>query len=200
MSSPGELPNNAAEECTVTFDQVADFVRHLAHDIRNGLGAIDLQAAYLTELIEDEELAGEAKKVRSLITQSAAFLQRVSALFRAPQPSPIRCEAGIFFEDFRDRLERVLPENAPTIAWHVELGEETVLVDLELMFTALAEFIGNAAHFYEQGCIHARVRVEGGAVVFELREAKSAVPSPPETWGTTPFVSSRRGGYGLGLF
>lgn len=201
MAAPGEFPPGSGEERAVTFDQVADFVRHLSHDLRNGLGAIDLQAAYLTELIADEEQEGEAKKLRALIAQSAAFLQRVTALFRAPQPGPIHCEARIFFEDFRDRLPRVLPESAPPVAWHVELGEEMILVDLELMFPALAEFIGNAAHFQEQGQeIEARVHAEGGQVVFELREGKTAVPSPPETWGATPFASSRRGGYGLGLF
>ena len=37
-------------------------------------------------------------------------------------------------------------------------------------------------------------------IVLELREEKSAIPAPPETWGLEPLVSTRRGGYGMGLF
>jgi nitrogen-specific signal transduction histidine kinase len=33
-----------------------------------------------------------------------------------------------------------------------------------------------------------------------LREGKSAVPSLPESWGVEPLISTRRGGFGMGLF
>ena len=41
--------------------------------------------------------------------------------------------------------------------------------------------------------------LSGDRVAFELREPKSA-PVDPSAWGRTPFVSTRRGAYGLGLW
>jgi nitrogen-specific signal transduction histidine kinase len=37
-------------------------------------------------------------------------------------------------------------------------------------------------------------------LVVELIEPKSSVPSAPETWGLEPLVSTRRSGFGMGLF
>jgi len=41
---------------------------------------------------------------------------------------------------------------------------------------------------------------EGKMLVVELIEPKSSVPSAPETWGLEPLVSTRRSGFGMGLF
>ena len=41
--------------------------------------------------------------------------------------------------------------------------------------------------------------LSGDQVAFELREPKSA-PVDPSAWGRAPFVSTRRGAYGLGLW
>ena len=37
------------------FDRVAGLVRHLTHDIRNGLNTLDLQASFLQEIVTDPE-------------------------------------------------------------------------------------------------------------------------------------------------
>ena len=48
--------------------------------------------------------------------------------------------------------------------------------------------------------MEARVRARDKHLAMELLESKSSVPSPPETWGLEPLVSTRRGGFGMGLF
>ncbi len=48
--------------------------------------------------------------------------------------------------------------------------------------------------------LQARVRCEDGYFVFELREKRATIDAPVETWGCTPLVTTRRGGFGLGLF
>jgi nitrogen fixation/metabolism regulation signal transduction histidine kinase len=114
---------------------------------------------------------------------------------------PVTYSAKIFAEDFRTRLSNVLPDQASQIAWKETLGGESVTLDIELIFRAFSEFFKNAFHFREKGReIAARIFAEGGRLVFELREGKTALPSPPETWGTEPLVGTRRGGFGMGLY
>jgi nitrogen-specific signal transduction histidine kinase len=198
-------PSNAAastEGVMVPFERVTGLVRHLTHEIRNGLNTIDLQAAFLQELVPaDGEAAPEIKRVRTMITSTAKMLQAFSATFSVAEPHPVTYSAKMLVEDFRARLDKLLPDKAPQIEWTIELGEETISVDLEMIFRAFMEVFKNAAHFYEKDQpISTRVFAKGGRLILELSEGKSAVPSPPESWGSEPLVSTRRGGFGMGLF
>lgn len=196
-------PEPAAEDAVpVPFERVAGFVRLLTHDIRNGLNTLDLQTAYVQELLPaDAEAAAELQRLRALIVSTAKNLQTLSATFWVAEPRLVTYAAKMFLEDFRARLAHLLPEPHPEIAWTVALGEEAIAIDLELMTRALSELFQNAAHFHEKGrAVSARAAAQGGRFIFELREGKSAVPAPPETWGREPLVSTRRSGYGMGLF
>jgi signal transduction histidine kinase len=188
-------------EVMVPFDRVIGLVRHLTHDIRNGLNTLDLQAALLQELVSDPEASPEVKRLRGMITTTAKTLQGFSASFWPGEMHPVTYSAKIFTEDFRSRLGSVLTGQASDIAWTEKLGDESVTLDIELIFRAFSEFFKNAFHFREKGReIAARIFAEGGRLVFELREGKSSLPSPPETWGREPLVGTRRGGFGMGLY
>ena len=183
------------------FDRVAGLVRHLTHDIRNGLNTLDLQASFLQEIVTDPEASPEVKRIRSMISSTAKTLQAFSATFWLSEAHPIAYSAKIFAEDFQSRLSSVLPEQAADITWTEALDDSSIEIDIEMIFRAFSEFFKNAFHFREKGRpISARISSEGGRFVLELREGKSAVPSPPETWGCEPLVSTRRGGFGMGLF
>ena len=67
-----------------------------------------------------------------------------------------------------------------------------------MMATGFHELLANAAHFPEGGTATASARREGEEIIFELREPKAG-PLDPSTWGE-PFSTTRRGGYGLGLW
>ncbi len=189
------------EEVQVPLGLVAKFVRQLSHDERNNLGSIDLQAAYLAEIVEDPEIASELKKLRGMVASAAKMLQGVSANFWLPRLNLVPLDAAIFLEDFRDRLRKLFPEAAAEIQWTVELEGEEIAVDLELIFIALSEICRNAFHFQDTTePVAIRVAIESGRWIFEVKEKRAAVETPPETWGLTPLVSTRRGGYGLGLF
>ena len=194
-----------AAELTVPFERVATMVSQLTHDVRNGFNAMELQAAYVADLLTDPEDAAEAapelKRLRGIIADHANTLRRFSARFRIQQPARVRYPAKNFIEDFRQRLARVQPDFAPEVTWHEELADEAVAVDPEMIFAALGEFFQNAAHFQEAGApVTAWAGVEAGRFCLELRERKTAVPAEPATWGVEPLVSTRDGGYGLGIF
>jgi len=193
---------SGTDDPKVPFGRVAGLVRHLAHDFRNGLNSLDLQTAFLQELVTaDSEAMPEIKRLRAMITTTAKTLQALSGNFWLPEAQLVTYTAKILVEDLRSRLKTVIPEGAAEIEWTEKLGDEEIAVDLEMMFRAFREFFKNAIHFREAGRpIAACAAVKDGQFVLELREEKSAIPSPPETWGVEPLVSTRRGGYGMGLF
>jgi len=201
MANPSPDGPKEHDNVAVPFDRIAGMIRHLTHDIRNGLNTLDLQAAFLQELVTDPETVPEVKRIRSMITTTAKSLQSFSATFWLADAHPVTYSAKIFVEDFRSRLASVLPEGATPIPWKEALGEESITVDIELIFRAFSECFKNAFHFREKGGeITARVFSEKGRFVLEIKEAKSALPSPPDSWGREPLVSTRRGGFGMGLF
>lgn len=201
MPSPAEK-GPGKEEPEVPFGRVAGLVRHLAHDFRNGLNSLDLQTAFLQELVTaDSEAMPEIKRLRAMIATTAKSLQALSGNFWLPEAQFVTYTAKILVEDVRARLATVLPDGVSEIQWTEELGDEEIPVDLEMIFRAFSEFFKNAIHFREAGrAIAACAAVKDGQFVLELREEKSAIPSPPESWGVEPLVSTRRGGYGMGLF
>ena len=74
-------------------------------------------------------------------------------------------------------------------------------MDYTLLMGALMELTRNAIYFREgDNAIHITAWNEKGNVVFEVRQARSRPAAPADQWGREPLVSSRRGGYGLGLF
>ncbi len=185
----------------VPFKRVGDFIRQVTHDVRNSLNALDLQTAYVQEIALDAEVREELKRMRSQIQHAARAMHALSANFRTTPPAQIAYAAGIFVEDLRDRLARQFPEKMGPVEWAVQVGEESVNVDIELIFAVFTEVFENTFQFAEAGGnIAVAVFVRDGHFVLEVRETKKAVPADPATWGVEPFVSTRRGNYGLGLY
>src|SRR6186997_3254043 len=104
-SSPASL-----EEVMVPFDRVAGMVRHLTHDIRNGLNTLDLQTAFLQELVTDAEASPEVKRLRAMITTTAKSLQAFSTTFWLTEAHPVTYSAKILVEDFQNRIGSVVPD------------------------------------------------------------------------------------------
>jgi len=194
-------PVSAPPELEIPFSRVAAFIRQITHDIRNNLNAMDLQAAFAAELITDKEAAEEVRRIRQQVQQATRQLQALSSNFQAGKPSPVNYAGKIFMEDLRDRLMRMFPDDTADVTWTDSLGDEEISVDIEMVFNAIAEVFRNAIQFRDPGTqITVEARREGDKVVVEVRQKKESVPSDPATWGSAPFVSTRRGGYGLGLF
>jgi signal transduction histidine kinase len=200
MSKPAPT-TPTTDDVSVPFPRVVGLVRQLTHDVRNGLNNVDLQAAYLQEIVTDPQIAPEVKRLRGMVTAAAKMLQSLSARFWLAEPHFVTYSAEIAIEDFRTRLARLLPEEAPQIQWTVKLGKESIAVDLEMLFRSFVEFIRNAFDFREgQRPIQVDISAGKGKFVVELIEGKSSVPSAPDSWGREPLVSTRRSGFGMGLF
>jgi len=199
-----ETSSSQLSDSLVPFERVAKFIRQLTHDVRNGLSAIDLEAAFIAELVEDPETADEVKKLRSMVSNTAKMLKEVSQFFQPVTVHLMPWQAGTFFEELQARIRKAFPEEAGSIQMTSALGDESVNIDLDQIITAAIQVVRNAVQFRKDFLqLTILARSDGTNVVIEFTEVKS--PSfkthiPPEEWGCDPLVTTRPGGYGLGLF
>jgi hypothetical protein len=180
----------------VNWSHIAGFVRQHTHDLRNELNGLDLEAALLADIVTDAEALEGVARMRAEIRKVASDLRALSAKFADPHASPVRLAAQDLFLIWQDQLQE-LPDK-PKITRKSELGSEAVNVDPSAVATALREVLANAQSFGTGAEIRAGARASNGEVLFELREPKVATVDPAR-WGATPFISTRRGRYGLGL-
>ncbi|HBJ82874.1 MAG TPA: hypothetical protein DDZ88_03160 [Verrucomicrobiales bacterium] len=180
----------------IPWKRIADFVRQHTHDVRNGLNSLDLETALLNELVADGEAAASVGRIRKQLRSLALQLRALSALFQEPQPVAAPIAARVLLQIWREKHAGL--QDLLEVRWVDELGEERVSVDVEMMASVFHELLANAAEFSTGGPVTITARAKGGEVIFELREPKKEALDT-SAWGQ-PFFSTRRGGYGLGLW
>ena len=183
-------------ESEIPWARFAAFVRQHTHDVRNGLNSLDLETALLRELVVEGEGRDCVERLREQVRAIGVQMRELSMLFQDPKPNSAPLAARDLFLIWKEQ-HAGLP-NLIEVQWVDELGAEKVDVDAGMMATVFRELLANAAAFSEGGTTTASARREGDALIFELREPKNGVLDP-SAWGT-PLATTRRGGYGLGLW
>lgn len=181
----------------ITWPRVAGFVRQLTHDVRNHLNGLDLETALLNELVTDGEAKESVDRLRRLIRQTASELRSLSGKFAQPSFAVGEVAAKELFLIWQDQVNGLNP--APNIKWSEAVGSARVKTDIDVLARAFRELMSNAASFGTGDPIIAEAEVASGQLVFKLTEP-AKLPLDPSSWGKTPLVSTRRGGYGLGLW
>src|SRR2546429_2984439 len=100
------MPDEASQggqDCIPWSDTVR-FIRQLGHDLRNDLNAIELQSAYIGELEKNEEVLGEIKRLREMVSGMASTLQQLSQAVGDVRPTLISYRATDFMEDLRRKI------------------------------------------------------------------------------------------------
>lgn len=185
-----------ATEPDIPLGRVAAFVREHTHDVRNSLNSLALEAAMLEEFVTGEEGSASLQRMRRQLRALAEELHSLSTIFQDPRPlaAPIAArELLLIWQEKHAGLSA-----APEVQWRDELGEEIVNADVEMIATVFRELLINAMAFSPGEKFTATARVLDGKVIFELREPKKVAPDQ-RLWGE-PFSTTRRGGYGLGLW
>lgn len=180
----------------LTWAAVAGFVRQHTHDVRNHLNSLDLEAALLSDLVGEDEARESVVRLRRQIREAAASLRALSAKFSDAPPGDVLMAATDIFEIWK---EQHASGDFPEVQWENRLGSETVSVDPDAIAAIFRELLQNAKQFGSTPPLMARAEVLQGDAVYTLEEGKSAEVNPAG-WGRVPFRSTRRGGYGLGLW
>lgn len=188
-------------EPNIGWNELTKFVGQLNHDLRNHLNAIELQAAFLSEIAAEPEAKSEIGRLREMTGEMNAHLQRLSAALGRTRPTTMRYLAAEFVEDLRAKLGLEQPELAAQVEWKTSLGEEALEIDPHLLQEAFLELLTNAStHGRGEGALVFEARAEGAAVEFILHEPKAKFDGTTENWGGRPLGRVRSGHYGLGLF
>lgn len=188
------------DSASIPWSNVVRFVRQLSHDLRNHLNAAELQAVYLNELAEGDEMKAEIKRLREMIGQLGTALQKLSADLAQVKVNPISYGAADFVEDMRKKVAQDFSEQSGAVQWDVKLKDEKIKVDPQLLQQAVLELFGNAfQHPPKPSAVKARARVENGLLVFSVEEEKPQLDLQTEAWGREPLGKANQGHYGLGL-
>src|SRR5882724_3327279 len=193
------VPENKSDSLSVPWIDAVRFVHQLSHDLRNHLNAIELQSAYISELDGSEELKGEIKRLREMISRFSAVLQKLTGLGEV-KPNLLSYRASDFVEDLRKTIGHEFPKESAEITWDIQGGNAMLNVDPQLLQQAFSEVFANAfQHDRGKGALIAAARIDETRFVFTLREPKTRFESSTENWGREPFRRITRGHYGLGL-
>jgi signal transduction histidine kinase len=185
----------------VPLPRLVNFVRQVTHDVRNGLNAIDLEAAFIAEIAGDGELGEEVSKLRRMVTHVTRDMQDLSAHFAELRPVLMRYPVEEFLQGLKEAVAEEFETQSKRIVWEMKLANEEMDMDYTLLTKALLELTRNAIYFREgDQAIHFTAWSDEGDAVFEVRQSRAQPVIGAEQWGREPLTSSRRGGYGLGLF
>jgi K+-sensing histidine kinase KdpD len=198
MAEPS--PEDRSDSSSVPWVDMVRFIRQLSHDLRNHLNAIALQSAYISELEGDAKLKGEVNRLREMVSELTASLQKVSVGVGQIKPNLISYRASDFVEDLRKKIAQEFPNKRPEIGWDVQPGDGVLNIDPQLLQEAIVELFANAfRHDPGKGALAAEVRIDKSRFLFTLREPKIRFESSTENWGREPLRKVSHGHYGLGL-
>ncbi len=179
---------------------VARFVRQLSHDLRNHLNAAELQSAYLAEVANDAEMKEEVRRLRAMLGEMGASLQRLTDSLADVRLTLMPYEAANLMEDLRAKVAMVFPEESYQVDWAIDVGQHFLEIDPQVLQPAFLELFANAfQHERGSGPLRARAEVRDGGFIFQLAEPKTAFHGSTENWGREPFARLKHGHYGLGL-
>lgn len=184
----------------VAWSDVVRFIRQLSHDLRNHLNAIELQSAYISELAGENELQGEIKRLRGIISGLTSALQSLSRAVSDVKPNLIPYRAADFAEDLRKKIDHDFSGQGAAITWNIQVGDAALNVDPQLLQEALSELFANAfRHIRGKGNLVVTVKMENGQFLFIMDEPKARLEGSADSLGGEPLRKVSPNHYGLGL-
>ena len=191
---------DARDSLSVPWSDAIRFVRQLSHDLRNDLNAIELQSAYIAELEKNEELQGEIKRLREMVSRLASTLQQLSRDVGEVKPNPISYPATDLMEDLRRKIDREFPKRNTEITWEIQRANRMLNVDPQLLQEVFTELFANAfLHDRGKGPLLAKAKIDNDRFLFTLYEPKDRFDLSTQNWGREPIRRLSQRHYSLGL-
>src|SRR5262245_41625742 len=189
----GNPSETSRDPITVPWSDAVRFVRQLSHDLRNDLNAIELQSAYIGELTEDKELAGEIKRLREVVAGMNSTLQLLSRAVGEVAPNVVNYPVGDFLADMRTQIDRNFSKENHEITWDVQVQDGMLNIDPQLFQEVFVELFANAfQHDRPKGALVARAKISAGRFLFSLYEPKPGFSLNLQNWGREPLRNIRQ--------
>ena len=191
---------DAKDSLSIPWRNAIRFIGQLSHDLRNDLNAIELQSAYIGELETNEELLGEIKRLREMVSRLASTLQRLSRDVGEVKHTLISYRATDLMEDLRRKIDHDFPKKNTEITWEIQPGNAMLNVDPQLLQEVFTELFANAfRHDRGKGPLLAKAEIDNDRFRFTLHEPKDRFEFATQNWGREPLRKISLRHYGLGL-
>jgi signal transduction histidine kinase len=192
-------------ERTHRLEAWAEMARQVAHEIKNPLTPIQLNAEHLRRVHADrgEPLSPVLQECVATILQQVKLLRQIASEFSSFASSPTARRSSV---DVTELLKEIIHPYraglADRIRFDVELpaGLPPVHVDRTLMARALTNVIENALHAMPgQGSLMVRVNHAEGVVTIRIADTGVGMDQEALARAFEPYFSTKASGTGLGL-
>ncbi len=184
------------------FSVIGDMARQVAHDIKNPLTPIRLNAEFLDSVAKQnpEKLAEVIPRVVANILKKTEELKAISAQFsdlvRASRKSTGRLRS-VRLKEFVNSLS----ETYPNLSVEITGPEVSVLGDSLKLTRVLGNLLENTYSFAgESGKVKIKITATEGRVILDYRDNGEGIPEENVSRVFEPYFSTRESGTGLGLF
>ena len=193
----------------VPQERVETFLRHLFHDLRNDLNAVDIGCALLESHTKGAVAQDDVRQVRAMLREATARILGMRERMGGSEPQwgdyTITVLRESLEKDWTKHVqERAARKRLPEVIWEpVESVDEKVRMDGIGVKFALLELVENAVCFgVKEHPVRVRFRVSDAGVwqcvITQGWDGKGA--ESISRWGCECFESTARGRYGIGLY
>jgi nitrogen fixation/metabolism regulation signal transduction histidine kinase len=196
---------NVALERTHRLEAWAEMARQVAHEIKNPLTPIQLNAEHLRRVHADrgEPLGPVLQECVGTILTQVALLRRIASEFSSfassPTARPEAVDAAALIRDVIDPYSTGLRDR---IRFDVEVAQvlPTVHVDRVLVARALVNILENALHAMPgEGTLTVRASDDGERVRVLISDTGAGMDPQALARAFEPYFSTKASGTGLGL-
>ncbi len=157
--------------------RIVSIIRRHAHDVRNSINSLDLEAVLLGELSTDPAVAGTLRRMRVELTQLEATVKALQYKFTEPAPLTLTTN------DLMDLWQRqIAPLETATrkIEWSASPEAQDITLDAHAILSVMRELVLAAWGRAPASALKAAVVTMDQHVTLELREPISSTPPAAE--------------------
>lgn len=170
---------------------LALIVRRHAHDVRNHLNGLELNATLLGELVEDPDAADTVAQMRRILTQLEENIK--SLLIRFDEPRPVMVAAGDLLQLWKMQVRRFEgPEQQ--LQWPESQVTQSLEVDAKAVVSVLCELTLAAWKRGNGQPLQAGLTVADEEVTVSLSEPGQRLPFPQDLASATGRFIGLHGG------
>jgi two-component system, NtrC family, nitrogen regulation sensor histidine kinase NtrY len=192
-------------ERTHRLEAWAEMARQVAHEIKNPLTPIQLNAEHLRRVHADrgEPLGPVLQECVATILHQVTLLRQIASEFSSfassPTARPSDVEVGAMLREIIDPYRKGLSDR---ITFHVDIPHDLprVHVDRTLVARSLTNIIENALHAMPStGSVSIAARADTGAVRVRIADTGVGMDAEALARAFEPYFSTKASGTGLGL-
>ncbi|MDB6069944.1 MAG: hypothetical protein JWL81_1115 [Verrucomicrobiales bacterium] len=170
---------------------LALIVRRHAHDVRNHLNGLELNATLLGELVEDPDAAETVAQMRRILSQLEENIK--SLLIRFDEPRPVMVAAGDLLQLWRMQVRRFEGSEHHLLWPDVQAGQ-SLEVDAKAVVSVLCELTLAAWKRGNGQPLQAGLNCTDGEVTVSLSEPGQRMPFPQDLASATGRFIALHGG------